>query len=314
MNTSLPLVTVIATCYNHERFALDCLESIRAQTYPNIQLIITDDSSTDHSAEIISDWIRANQIECHFICHTQNVGLTTTLNEVLEIATGEYIAVLATDDIWLPDFLSKFINRFANLSSDFGIVYGNAYVIDEEGNYLPTLRKRYEYHPEGYILKNLIKETFLTSCAVVMRKSYIEKIGFYNEDLCYEDFDLWTRLAEVCKFAYYPEILAKYRIVSTAMSQSRTVEMTKSTIQILTRLQEKYPETSRYIEQRKVSVAKNLYKLGYPRTYKYLFKYYLQHRSVYNFYLTLTSLLGMSYSTATDIWNFLRRNRGNQLA
>ena len=84
---SLPLVTVIATCFNHERFVVECLESIRAQTYPNIQLIIADDCSTDGSVPLIRDWLTQTGTVCTLILHQQNQGVCRTRNETLTHAS-----------------------------------------------------------------------------------------------------------------------------------------------------------------------------------------------------------------------------------
>jgi glycosyltransferase involved in cell wall biosynthesis len=301
MQDDHPLVTIIATCYNHEAYVLDCLEGIRSQTYTNTQLIITDDSSTDQSAKIIAKWIDTNHIKCQFIHHSVNIGLNRTLNEAIHLAKGQYIAHISTDDVWLPDFLSTYIAEFEKRPQECGLVYGNSYVIDETGYRLPYLRKRPDFHPEGYVLFDLIKETFLTSQAVLMKNDYLERVGWYDENLVYEDFDIWTRLAEVCEFAFCPEILSNYRFVKTSLSVSRRIDMAASTIKILERLEKKYPSAKADIEARKVNIAKELYMLDYPNTSRYLYKYFLNHKSTRNLYLTIMSSLGFKFEQSKKL-------------
>jgi hypothetical protein len=307
MDVDNPLVTIIATCYNHEAYALDCLEGIKAQEYTNIQLIIIDDCSTDQSSKIIAEWVETSQIDCQFIQHSVNVGLNKSLNEALQISRGQYIAHISTDDVWLPGFLSAYIAEFQKRTQECGLVYGNSYVIDEKGHSLPSLRKRPDFHPEGNVLFDLIKETFLTSQAVVMKKEYLDRVGYYDEKLIYEDFDIWTRLAEVCEFAYCPKILSTYRFVKTSLSVSRRIDMAASTIKILERLEKSYPSAKADIEARKVNIAKEIFMLGYPNANRYLFQYYLKHKSPRNLYLTIMSSLGCEFRHSEKVLNKVKR-------
>ncbi len=128
-----PLVTVIACCYNHSAFVVESLESIRRQTYPRVQLIITDDASTDDSDAVITDWIARHQMSCTYLRHHTNKGICKTLNEALSHATGKYIALLATDDLWMHDKLANQIGIMETLPEKVGVLYSNAMQIDEAG-------------------------------------------------------------------------------------------------------------------------------------------------------------------------------------
>ena len=107
MPDSFQLVTVIATCFNHERYVLESLESIRAQTYPNVQLIVADDASTDGSVELIRNWARETATACTFVFHEENQGVCRTRNDALAHARGAYVSSLSTDDVWLPEKLAR---------------------------------------------------------------------------------------------------------------------------------------------------------------------------------------------------------------
>lgn len=299
--TSSPLVTIIVTCYNHEKFAIDCLNGIRGQTYSNLQIIIADDCSTDRSVEIIDKWINENDFKCVFIKHAINVGLNKTLNEALSISKGEYIAHISTDDIWMPEFIETYVNEIQNRSMDYGLVYGNSYVIDESGNKMKQLRKRPDYHPEGRVLNELVRETFLTSQAIVMKKVYLDKVGNYDERLIFEDFDIWTRLAEVCSFAYCPKILASYRNLNSSLSHTRNREMVESSLIIWDRIEKSHPDLRKYIENRKTLNAFELYKLEYPNYRKYMAKLFLQRRTLDKFAFAVMASFGINYQQAEKI-------------
>src|SRR3954469_24996824 len=103
LDADLPLTTIGITSYNYEKYIEQSLNSVLKQTYRNIEVIIIDDFSQDHCNQIISRWIRGNEVNCTYIQHKSNRGITRTLNEILHLARGEYITFLATDDIMLPE-------------------------------------------------------------------------------------------------------------------------------------------------------------------------------------------------------------------
>ena len=100
MNNS-PLVSIIACCYNHEKYVEETLGSIKSQTHGNIELIIIDDFSTDQSVKKISNWIEKNKYSCTFIKNTENLGVVKTLNKALKKCNGKYFSIIACDDIFL---------------------------------------------------------------------------------------------------------------------------------------------------------------------------------------------------------------------
>ncbi|WP_278009104.1 glycosyltransferase family 2 protein [Flavobacterium gyeonganense] len=110
---NLPLVSIICLCYNHEQFVVESLNSVLNQNYENIELIIADDCSTDNSKQVIQEWLK-NHAGVTFVSNETNLGNTKTFNKVLQLAKGDYIIDLATDDILLTDCVEKQINTFLN--------------------------------------------------------------------------------------------------------------------------------------------------------------------------------------------------------
>lgn len=301
--TIFPLVTAIAACYNHERYVVECLEGIRVQTYPNIQLIITDDCSQDHSVEMIEEWIKNHNVKCHFIKHLKNNGLTKTLNEALRFAEGKYVSLVSSDDVWLPDFIYKYIDLFEKQNDDVGIVYGNSFMMDESGNLLPYLKKKNKNFPEGYILKEFLANAFISTNAVLIRADCFQTVGFYDEDLYYEDLDMWTRILAVYKAVYIPEILAKYRVVQSSMSNSKNNMYIESMVKILTKLKESHPEYSKEIDNRFANISIYLYKARYPTRIKYLKLAYKNNKTKRCLFLLICAYLNISYQTCLNIIN-----------
>jgi glycosyltransferase involved in cell wall biosynthesis len=219
-----PLVSVLTACYNQAPFVIECLESIRNQTYKNIQLIILDDCSSDGSVSIIRDWITTNAVECIFIPHTQNQGVCRTFNEGLSHASGKYISMIAADDVWMLDKIENQVRQMEQLPDDVGVLYSDALRIDEKGNLLPEkfieARRKFLYMPEGDIFAMLLEKNFIPAMTTLIRRSCYDRVGTYDENLCYEDLDLWLRISQHYRFVFSPIISAKYRVVSTSLTQT----------------------------------------------------------------------------------------------
>jgi glycosyltransferase involved in cell wall biosynthesis len=218
------IVSIICLCYNHEKFVLQSLLSALNQDYPLIELIIVDDFSTDNSREVIKNWIAAYP-EIQFIENESNLGSTKSFNKALKLAKGEYIIDLACDDILLPDCVSLQLkafekNRFENL----GIVYGNAELINEKGDsyfyFFPVdeSKKTIEKRETGDIYLSVISGgNSICSVSSMVKKSVFDDLQGYDENLAYEDLDLWIRASRKYDFDYIDEILIKKRITTTSL-------------------------------------------------------------------------------------------------
>ncbi len=235
-----PLVSVIATCYNHAHFVIEGLEGIRRQTYPNIELIITDDCSTDDSVARIRAWVEEHGVDCRLVLHDHNQGLCRTLNEALAAASGKYVAIVSVDDVWLPEKTARQVALMEALPESVAVVYSDAYVIDEAGRSLPgpyiRARVKRSDTPEGDIFAVLLQDwNFIPAMATLIRHSCLRAVGPYDESLVLEDIDMWLRLARCCQFAFDPIVSANYRILPTSLFRSRQTEITKSFIRILSK-------------------------------------------------------------------------------
>src|SRR3972149_7177799 len=150
-----PLVTVFICSFNKARFVGAALESVENQTFRDFELIVVDDSSTDSSVSIITNWIKTTRKDTTFIQHTDNIGVTRTINEILRITTGKLIASLGADDVWHPDFLEKFVARMRELPEEVAVLYGDAEVIDEDGQLTPIrfidTHRHLDHQPDGRI-------------------------------------------------------------------------------------------------------------------------------------------------------------------
>ena len=238
---NFPLVSVICLSYNHEAYVVEALNSVINQTYPNIELLIADDCSTDNSAIVINEWLKEHP-NVQFLSNNTNLGSNKTFNQLAKIAKGEYIIDLAADDVLLSNCIEKQIKTFQNSKyKKLGVVYGNLIEIDEDGAFLKNYYTEDEHPESGDIYKMVIgRTTKICSVSSMVKKSVFEQLGYYDETLAYEDLDLWIRASRVFEFEYIPDLLVKKRILTTSLSayftqkkNPRTKRLHESTLKIL---------------------------------------------------------------------------------
>jgi len=219
-----PLVSAIVLSFNHSRFVVETLESIKAQTYKATQFVIVDDCSSDNSVAIIDQWLRGNGIHCAFIRHQENKGICKSLNEALMVATGKYISSVASDDVWLPDKLERQVEILESQPASVGVLYSDAFQMDEHGHALPDMfieaHRKLPEMPQGQVLDTLLAGNFIPAMTTLVRRSCYDQVGLYDESLPWEDWDMWLRIARQYSFVYSPTPSAKYRVHDKSLSHS----------------------------------------------------------------------------------------------
>jgi glycosyltransferase involved in cell wall biosynthesis len=229
---SSPLVTVFVGCYNQSRFVEECLDSVKRQTYPNLQVIIFDDCSKDNSVAVIDSWLKMHRLDWQFIPHSRNIGICASLNEVLQLARGKYISMVAADDVWQPDKTTRQVKMMEQMPADVGVLYSDAFQIDENGEMLPQLfieaHRQFDVPPEGLLFDVLWEGNFIPAMTTLIRRDCFTNVGTYDEDLCFEDWDMWMRISRIFRFAYDKTPAAKYRVVSTSAFRTMFEAMRRS--------------------------------------------------------------------------------------
>ena len=125
----MPLVSVLMTSYNHERFIQEAIESVLAQTCSDLELIVVDDASKDGSREIIKELQRKDK-RIKPVFHASNKGIARTINDGIENSSGKYLALIASDDLWREDKLEKQLEILEK--NENRVVWCNAEIIDGE--------------------------------------------------------------------------------------------------------------------------------------------------------------------------------------
>lgn len=221
-----PWVTVIALCYNHERFLRECLDSIAKQTFQDFELIITDDASRDGSVALIEQWIAEHRPGTIFIRNAQNRGICATLNLAIRRASGRFISMVATDDAWLPHKVEAQLAAAREVDSQTAVVYSDAAVMDENGapideTFLARHGHREASPPSGNIFPALAEGNFIPALSTLIRRDALIAVGGYDERLSYEDYDMWLRLAGAgYGFHFLPGTPARYRLVRSSMTNT----------------------------------------------------------------------------------------------
>lgn len=133
----LPRVLVIVTCHNYARFVERALESVAAQTYPNFACIVVDDHSTDGSAQVIAAWRRDRSDPRFQLIHTSDtVGQLGAIATALAHGTGEFVAMLDADDVWLPAHLETHVRAHLNTFAAVGVTCSDMVLVDAEDRVL----------------------------------------------------------------------------------------------------------------------------------------------------------------------------------
>ena len=205
----LPLVSVIMAAYNCERYVGEAVESICAQTYPNWELIVVDDASSDATPAVVTDKA-VSEPRVRLIRMARNVGCFPARNRAVAEARGEFIAVLDADDIAFPDRLTHTLQKM-QAAPELGLVGSLALLVDEEGTVFGARPQRdpSEEHVQKMIARG--KTTFVHS-SYCMRAEVLRELGGYDEFFRYAgDEDLLLRFDAHSSVGYIPEALVAYR-------------------------------------------------------------------------------------------------------
>lgn len=206
ISTSAPLVSIIMLTYNRANYIQLAIQSVLDQTYQNWELLILDDGSTDDTATIVNSYADSR---IKYIHDPVNKGLARKRTESLAFPTGEYVAILDSDDIWSD--CNKLSAQVAYLQKDpiCAVVGTQITLIDTEGIQFGTNAYLLD---DTSIRKNILIRNQFAHSSVLMRKSTLDKTSGYRNFAPSEDLDLFLQLGHFGTFANLPETMLAYRI------------------------------------------------------------------------------------------------------
>ncbi|WP_460028545.1 glycosyltransferase family 2 protein [Methyloparacoccus murrellii] len=193
-----PLVSVLVITYNSSKYVLETLESIKRQTYSNIELVISDDASSDDTVEICQSWLALNAdhfVRARLVCAEQNAGIPANCNQALGQAQGEWVKFIAGDDILLPECISIFLHH-ANASPAIRCFVGQMYTM--QGNTIKKILMPVErlFPPSAKKqLRNLILFGSLPAPAAFYSLDMLISVGGFDQTYPgVEDYPLYVKI------------------------------------------------------------------------------------------------------------------------
>lgn len=223
-----PKVSFLALCFNHAPYLKQCLDSIAAQQWPHAELIILDNASADASADTIRSWAQASPLPTTLLLETERRGICANVNNMLAHATGDFVALISTDDYWFPSKTARQVASLSSLGEDWSVAYSDATCIDAAGTPLHTpfiqSHRSFDQLPAGDILAELLRGPFIPAMSTLIRRSALVNAGGYDESLVYEDYDMWIRLATGGKFHADKDSLCAYRILDSSLIRTSAAQ------------------------------------------------------------------------------------------
>ncbi|OGP49426.1 MAG: hypothetical protein A2Y79_09920 [Deltaproteobacteria bacterium RBG_13_43_22] len=213
----MPTFSIIMPIYNacqiNDKYLLEALESIRNQTYQDIELIIVNDGSIDKSEKVIKDYISHHPEICIQYYYKENGGQSHARNFGANFTRGEYLCFLDQDDLWAENKLELITSQ---LDEDTDLLYTDADIIDEEGETIAEgIHKNYKLgapHPKRCLEDILFKDVAVMPGVMTVKKDIFKTISGFDENLSgYEDDDLFLRIFEIGKIKYLPVSTLKWR-------------------------------------------------------------------------------------------------------
>ncbi len=208
-----PLVSVIMAAYNGESLIGESIESVLAQTYEPIELVVVDDCSSDGTATVVEHYVRRYPGRVRLSRKDSRAGPCRRRNDALDLAQGELIAWLDQDDLWLPEKIERQVALLAS-RPDVGLVYTGYEAFDSDsGEVLPWRDPSIE--AEGDVLAPLfVNGCFIASLTVLFRRQAMTARGLRLRETDFsfgDDYFLWLAIALDWRVARIDEVLARYR-------------------------------------------------------------------------------------------------------
>jgi glycosyltransferase involved in cell wall biosynthesis len=252
-----PLVSVIIPTYNQKDFVSETLESVLAQTYSNLEIIVTDDGSTDGTVDILNEYASKYPTKIKLIVNNKNEGITKNFNRGLNAVNGEFIAWLGGDDLMLPDKIKKQVELLISRPDAAGCVHEAEVFESDSGKVIGLFSEIYngkKGFKEGGV-ELWFEPGYLMLPSTEMFRSALRPIQGLDERLLFGD---WLYDIEVFRHgncAVLNEVLGKYRrhpqnITSNSIAKNKGFE---ETLIVLAVIDSKYPELHTLVKKTRIS-------------------------------------------------------------
>jgi PST family polysaccharide transporter len=223
-----PLVSVLVLSYNHEKFVVECLDSIKNLNYKRLELIVSDDCSQDKTFSLAEQWGQRNASRFErtlVVRQEKNLGIVRNLQYLFNSAQGDYIVYLGSDDMLIESAITGRV-KVLQENRSIDAVFGNAQFVSTTGSVLKEefipRRIGLELSSSRLLLPSLLVSFLCPGPALMLRKEAVHEngsLGILPHDLKVEDRYIYIRLASRGKLRYVNEVVAKWRFVPGSMSR-----------------------------------------------------------------------------------------------
>lgn len=207
-----PLITILMAAYNAEKTIGQAIDSVVAQTYPNWELFIVNDCSSDSTLMIAESY---DDSRIHVLNNERNIGVSLSRKRGLDVANGEWIAILDSDDMWLPNKLEKQLALARSKNAE--LVYTGSAFIKDDGNPID-----WQLHvPDTLTYRKLLKQNLISNSSALVRTDLYKKHYVIGDNM-HEDYAIWLGVLAGGTIAYgIDEPLLSYRIGSNTKTSDK---------------------------------------------------------------------------------------------
>lgn len=207
--SSTPFFSVVIPAYQASGFIAEALDSVNRQSWRDYGIIVVDDGSSDNTSSVVTEWAKRNEGVPVKLIRQQNRGIGGARNRGIQVSTGEYVAFLDADDIWMESKLER-VAAYLRVHGTTDLLCHDEW-LDENGQ-----RKLLRHGPYRSYQQLLFKGNCLSTSAIVVRTKILRALGGFSEDLDFngvEDYELWLRIARSgAEIDYLHEVLGTYRV------------------------------------------------------------------------------------------------------
>ncbi len=234
------LVSIIVTSYNHAEYLDQRMESLLNQTYPNIEIIVVDDCSTDCSAVILNKYNNLPHVQ--IVLLSENHGHANASNLGISLSHGDFLMFAECDDFNEPTHVKTLLDNMIN-DENVGVAYCRSKIVDEKGR---VIGDDFEGQQKSFkklcshntiIPRHKMQRFLLGSCiipnmsAAMIRKKHVDHIkGFCSTYKVCADWDFWCRIADACDFFYASESLNNFRTHDTTVRSTSKADVLVSEV------------------------------------------------------------------------------------
>lgn len=216
MRENNPLVSIIVITYNSAKFVLETLESAKAQSYQNIELIVSDDFSTDNTVAICRNWIEQNKdrfVRTELITVEKNTGIAPNCNRGLGKANGIWLKLIAGDDLLINDCIENYVS-YCYENNSCKILFGKMLQLNGGSITERKIPNFFKQKNQRNQEKLIYKGSGIQAPTLFIDKSFLQSLGGYDEKYKFiEDVPLWIKVAKSNeKFFFIDKFVVIYRI------------------------------------------------------------------------------------------------------